>query len=141
DVLLKGTHETSALGRLTFTAYLNRDGIDMPARMRRSTDSDAQTGWGSRMASVAYRRPVASRLTWSGRLAFTDFTGDFDYWEFPTSQRCTPSGCETTTEDTIHSLMGRTVARDLIAETDLSWHGRRHTVTAGARTDYYTFRH
>ena len=141
DVLAKGTQDIGELGRLTFTGYVNREGVNVPSRMRREVGADAQLGWGSRMAALAFRQPIGAQLMWNSRLAITDFTGDFDLFDWGTELVCDTVECREIDTDTTHSVTAGTKARDIIAETDLAWYGRAHTLRIGARSDGYSFRH
>jgi hypothetical protein len=141
DVLLKGTHDLGELGRLTFSGYLNREGVSVPPRMREAMGANAQLRWGSRMAALALRQPIGAQMMWNSRLAVTDFTGDFDLWDWRTDVVCGDDRCEEIDTDTTHSVTGTTSARDIIAESELAWYGRAHTIRIGARSDGYSFHH
>jgi hypothetical protein len=141
DVLAKGTQDVGELGRLTFTGYYNREGVNVPSRMRKEVGADAQLGWGSRMAALAFRQPIGAQLMWNSRLAITDFTGDFDLWDWSAQLVCDTEQCREVDADTTHSVTAGTRARDLIAESDLAWFGSTHTLRVGARLDGYSFRH
>ncbi|HEX2167680.1 MAG TPA: TonB-dependent receptor [Longimicrobiales bacterium] len=141
DVLVKGTRDVGELGRLTVTGYLNREGVSIPERMRESVGAEAELGWGARMAAVAFRHPIGAQVMSESRVAFTDFTGDFDIWSWDTSSFCDENGCVVLDSDTSHTLVAGTQARDIIAESELTWYGRVMTLRAGARIDAYTFNH
>lgn len=141
DVLLKGTRDVGELGRLSFTGYVNREGVNMPDRMVKQAGGDAQLAWGSRMAALAFRQPIGAQVMWNSRVAITDFTGDFDVWDYSTFETCDESGCQVTETDTSHAATAGTTARDIIAETEAAWYGRTNTLRAGIRMDRYTFGH
>mgnify|MGYP001165968585 FL=1 len=146
DVYLKSTHEVGEMGAFSVSAYLNREGIHLPRRMREELDGDYDFGWGSKMLSLAYRRPIAGSLLLHARAGYSDFRGTFDaweiYWRGPIN--CWGSGdCDysNAVPDTIQNLLAHTTARDLLAGADLTWYGRNHTVRTGLQVDAYLFDH
>lgn len=141
DVLVKGTHDIGELGRLSVTGYINREGVNVPSRMRKEISADARLGWGSRMAAVTFRRPFGAQLMSMSRIAFTDFTGDFDVWDWDVFSACDERGCVDTESDTTHAITAGTRARDLVAESEMTWYGRSTTLRFGARIDALRFTH
>lgn len=146
DAYLKATYGTGRLGSLSLSAYLNREGIHAPERMRRQTETDAQLDWGSKMVSLAYRRPIGGSLLLEAHAGYSDFRGTFDAWE---DRWLGPVRCNAQNEcdysdaarDTVQLILGATTARDLLAGADLTWYRRSHTVRAGVQLDDYLFDH
>jgi outer membrane receptor protein involved in Fe transport len=147
DAYLKATHPVGELGSVAVSAYLDREGIHLPEKMRRSWNGDADFGWGSKMVALSYRQPLGGSFLLHSRLGYTDFRGTFDHWEWPDRGPviCEPGGisCRPLEEsvDTTHTLHGRTTARDLLAGADLTWYGRAHTLRSGVQLDAYLFDH
>jgi outer membrane receptor protein involved in Fe transport len=147
DGYLKATHPVGEFGSVAVSAYLNREGIHLPARMREELNGDVDFRWGSKMLSISYRQPLGGDVLLHTRLGYTDFTGTFDLWEWdgpghticwPTDPTCTGHWIP---PDTSHQLFGRTTARDLIAGADLTWYRRAHTLRSGVQFDAYAFDH
>jgi outer membrane receptor protein involved in Fe transport len=147
DAYLKATHPVGELGSVAVSAYLDREGIHLPAKMRERWDSDVDFGWGSKMFSVSYRQPLGGSLLLHTRLGYTDFGGTFNALDWASREPvyCEPGGvnCQPLEGpvDTVHTLYGRTTARDLLGGADLTWHGRTHTLRSGVHLDAYHFDH
>jgi hypothetical protein len=147
DAYLKATHPVGELGSVSVSAYLDREGIHLPAKMRERWDADLDFGWGSKMLSIAYRQPLGGSLLLHTRLGYTDFGGTFDAWNWTSREPvyCEPGGvnCHQLEGpvDTLHTLYGRTTARDLLGGADLTWYGRSHTLRSGVQFDAYLFDH
>jgi hypothetical protein len=147
DAYLKATHPVGELGSVAVSAYLDREGIGIPPRMKKRMNGDLDFGWGSKMFSLSYRQPLGGAFLLHTRLGYTDFGGTFDAWEWlhRGPVHCDPGGINCRpldpTVDTTHILHGRTTARDLLAGADLTWYGRAHTIRSGVQVDAYHFGH
>lgn len=144
DAYLKATRQVGSLGSLTLSAYLNREGVQLPSRMREEMHGDVDFGWGSKMLSLAYRQPIGGSFLLQARLGYSDFRGTFYAWKFqwngPVSCNgwgsCDYSGA---VRDSVSLADAHTTARDALANADLTWFGPAHTVRAGVQLDGYLF--
>ena len=83
DAHLKLAYPLAAGGRLTATAYLNREGYRYIPRDTAWSNSVVDFGWGSTAAGVQWWQPLGARATLEVRGAWTGFAGAFHLAEHP----------------------------------------------------------
>jgi len=145
DLFGRVTHDTGALGSITLTGYLNAESVDTPERMRDEIDGDIDMGWGSRMVALSYRRPIGGSTTLDARVGYSDFSGDFDQFEWPVISGgaiCVGDVChdEDVVRDTVQMIDAAAAVRDIVVDAQITHHGRSHRIDAGVRFDGYATR-
>jgi hypothetical protein len=136
DAHLKVTHDAGGNGTLAASLYLNREVIDTPERMRRETGDDYRIRWGSRLASVSYRRSLGTAWVGEARAGLTGFMATFDARE-----RALVGGTPPEDIPYVSVLTGRTEARNLLAAAEVIRHAPRHQSRAGLQGDAYRLAH
>jgi hypothetical protein len=142
DGHLKLTHDVGTLGRLSVAAYVDEEGLSMPRERGEPDDREPRTGprddinfgWGSRVGSIRFRRPLGPNVVAELRGAASTFHGDFRVAE----ARFVGDGRPDTLAQILHASMRM---RDLMAGADLTWHARRHQLRGGVQWDAYRFFH
>jgi hypothetical protein len=71
DAHLKLTHDVGEAGTLSVSGYVNDERLRMPSAW---ASENVGWGWGSRAASVRFRRPLAERWLLDARLGTTSFS-------------------------------------------------------------------
>ena len=141
DAHLKLTHDVGTLGRLSVATYLDEEGLGMPKERPRAGEppstgprDDINFGWGSRVGSLRFRRPLGPNLVAELRGAVSTFHGDFNVAEARYAGEGRP--------DTLAKTLGaRMRMRDVMAGADLTWHAREHRLRGGVQWDAYRFFH
>jgi hypothetical protein len=137
DAHLKVTHDVGALGSLSASLYVDREGVSIPERMRREMDGDAEFSWGSLAASLRYRQPFGATLVGEFRVAASAFTGSFDAWE----EAGDPDVADPDERPLEQILRARSEMLDVLAGADFTWHRQRHKLGFGLQVDLYGFEH
>jgi hypothetical protein len=137
DAYLKATHGVGSTGQLSAAVYLDAEHFRIPERMQRAIDTDAQFGWGSRVASLGYRQLFGPALVGELRLAVSGFYGDFAARE----RRYTMTDVAPLDDELTPYLDARSRISDALVGAYLTWYARRHEVRFGAQLDRYRFEH
>jgi hypothetical protein len=135
DAHLKVTHDAGGNGTAA-SLYLNREVIDTPERMRRETGDDYQIRWGSRLASVSYRRTFGPAWVGEARAAVTGFAATFDARERVLVPKTPPEEIPY-----VPVLTGRTDTRNLLVAAEAIRHAPRRQTRAGIQGDAYRLAH
>ncbi|HET9984661.1 MAG TPA: TonB-dependent receptor [Longimicrobiales bacterium] len=145
DGYLKATRDVGALGSLTLSTYLDREGIQIPKSEQATYGNEMDMGWGSAAASLAYRQPLSARWLLEARAGYSGFGGRFDARHHGYSGlSCGADGCQPlpgSVRDTNSIVHARTSVGDVLAGADLTWFAGAHTVRGGLQADAYRFRH
>jgi hypothetical protein len=120
DAHLKLTRDVGRDGRLSVSLYLNDERFRLPDRW---SVGQADWGWGSTAASVAYRQPLGSRFLVDALAAWSRFGG-------------TLSPRDSTPEPLVRTRMS-----DLLASVRLTRYAATHRTTLGAQLDAYALSH
>ena len=141
DAHLKVTHDVGTLGRLSAAVYIDEEGLGYP-KERPSPDAepgsgpsdDINFGWGSRVGTLRFRRPLGSTVVAELRAAVSTFHGSFEVL----SPRYRGEGRP---DSLVQLVNARTGMRDLMAGADVTWHARGHQLRGGVQWDAYRFDH
>ena len=134
DGHLKLTYPLASGGRLTGTAYINREGFRYAPRDTQFENHRVDFGWGSRAAGVQWWQPLGERGSLEVRGGWTDFTGGFHLAEHPYDPelggylpRLEPLlDADTRVEDALLSVGG-------------TWRAGAHRLRAGVEGHRYRF--
>ncbi|MEW5931210.1 MAG: TonB-dependent receptor [Gemmatimonadota bacterium] len=133
DAHLKLDQDAGALGRLSFSAYLNDETLVYQQR----GESDAiDFDWGSEAFGARLWRPFGARMAGELRAGYSGFGG-----RFHATQRRWNNETQRYDDDDRYLVRASTGIGDAVLAGGLTWYGRRHQLRGGAQLDAYTFRH
>ena len=133
DSHLKLTWPAVAHGRLTVTAYVNRERIRYTPRDTAWQESRMDLGWGSRAAGVQWSRPLPGGGRVEARAAWSGFGGRFRLVERPQAD----FGGYLPGLDTL--LMADTRLHDAHVAASATWPRGAHQLGGGVEAHQYRF--
>jgi hypothetical protein len=134
DGHLKLTYPLASGGRLTATAYVNREGYDYVSTDAGREHTHADLGWGSRVAGVRWWQPLGTRGTLEVRGAWSDFRGSFHVEARPYDDVSSEYGPELVPE-----LDAGSRVDDALLSVAGTWSAGAHRLRAGVEGHRYRF--
>lgn len=135
DAHLKLAYPLAGGGRLTATAYLNREGFRYTPGDTAWDNSVVDFGWGSTAAGVQWWQPLGARATLEVRGAWTGFAGTFRLGEYPWSHADAAY-----LPDLERQLEAETGVDDAQLSLAGTWRAGAHRLRAGVEGHRYRFR-